>query len=228
MPPKINSSIVESGEAVYPENWPSPPAGFELTEKTRFSDGEQEFIYESDLVDFRISSHEHLYSTTVRVGNEYIDYRIETEDKVINWLNNLFEMYNDSVAFQIHTSESGDVLRCVDKTAEIRTLSDTSLNSEEKLTHLDSYKKWVIHNPQTIGDLRLIVRFNDTGIYKYVFENHVLDIYTSETKSTLDAYPIPNTQIVYEYLSERYESPDCTFLYIDDSVRNVDLIKEFI
>lgn len=222
--------IAGQKEVLYPDQWPDVPQEFELKETTNFVGGGEEFIFSSELFDLRISTHEDVYSGTIRVCSNHIDYRLESENEVIDWLSCLFKLYNSCIAVQPHPSRESSVLRGVKEDCTILSYKKDSgiVEWEDKMEDLTLYKKWNIHQPSNIDTLRVVLRFTGAvGSCIYVFDNHIINIYKTDSKKTNESFVIPDYQLVFKDMS-KYDPDEFELLYIDETVRNEKILKEFI
>lgn len=227
----------DQGEVTYPDDWPDIPEGFELEETTNFRGGGDEFVFTSDLLDLRISTHEDVISATVRVGENLRDYRWESRGDALDWLCDLFELYEKSVLVKIEdvdpmnrvvgVREDYSLISCDPEGGLFGEKSDGLVTGYEDLTNLGDYREWVIHKPENIGDLKFIVSFdNNSDAYMYVFENHIIEIHDLPIGKNVNAFGIPRYQIVFEYLEDCQEEIDLG--YLDESVAEEDIVKRFI
>jgi hypothetical protein len=226
-------------EVTYPDDWPDVPEGFELEETTNFRGGGDEFVFTSDLLDLRISRHDDVISATARVRENFRDYRWESEEKAVSWLSDLFELYEKSVGIKIETVDP--IERIVGVSEDYSLMSCNSpdkglfddyegglVENYDDLTEFGKYRNWDIHNPESVGDLKLIVSFqNNRDVYMYVFENHIIDIHTFDAGKDMDAFAVPTYEIIFEYLNQ-YNSEHIKLLYLNDSICKEDVLKRFI
>lgn len=229
----MNNKLSTNEEVEYPENWPAVPNGFELDETTSFVQGGEELIYKSDVFDFRISTHQDgAYSGTVRVGEEYEDFRFKSENSVIDWLSGLFELYKESIIVR-SSPMGGDIIGVNEECTVIEYEQGVGVNGwVDKLDKLNPYKGFPVHNPRNIGEHKATIKINYVrDQYMYVFDNHVINIFgVKDGNRYNEVFPIPDINLIFKHIKRHSDMDNMDFeiVHYSESIQTEDIVKKFI